>query len=234
MTYNEFIDMAKNPAADIRPSVFALHVYKFSEGMEPEYPEFDIDESVIYSLSYSDAQCRMQGLANVENVYCFQIRQLPLGVAIEHYDYSKLWLFDKSGNMIDHSFVSSILADGNSGFYAPSLGRPQETIRFKPGDIIEFLTNQDTVRIGIIICRPISSEALWRCMRMDYSEDSITPETPFIDFSDDIYFVIDKDSKSIRDDYNVPSTSALPLSRPLPSDLKERLVANYEKLFTES
>lgn len=234
MTYNEFIDMANKPAADTRPSVFALHIYKFSEGLEPEYPEFDIDESVIYSPSYGDAQCRMLELVNAENIYCFQIRQLPLAVAIERDDYSKLWLFDKSGNMIDHSFVSSILTDGNNGFYAPFLGRPQETIRFKPGDIIEYLTNQGTIRIGVILRRPISSDALWRGMRMDYSEDSITPETSFIDFSDDIYLVIDKDSKSIRDDYNVPSTSALPLSLPFPSDLKEQLVANYEKLFAKS
>lgn len=228
MTYDEFRDMATNQPVDERPSVFALYVFRFGYGAEPEYPEFNVDESVIYFSTCDEAKRRMLELVSDERAYCFQIWQLPLGVETERFDYSWLWLFDKSGKMIDHSYASAILADGSGYFNAPFRGRPEEAIRFKPGDIIEYLTGNGQVKIGIVLYTPTTIDELWQRMTKNRDESDISPDTMFMDYSDDIYIVIDEDYQQWGNDHNVDSTSALPLSLPLPDDKRERLIAKYE------
>lgn len=225
MTYSEYKQLASNPPADERPSVYMLKVYRYFHYGEPEYPEFRVDETQLYFLTYTEAENCMRGLVGSERIYCFQILQLPLGVECQEEDYSRLWLFDKNGCMIDRSYASSI---GRNGLYPIFRGRPKDKIRFKPGDIIEFLCGKGTVRIGVVLYQPQDYETLWSRITKHRPESEIKPETQYLDYSDDIYLVIDEDYKCWGYDMNVECTSILPLSLPLPDDMRQRLIAKYE------
>lgn len=227
MTYEEFEQVAMNPPEDKRPSMFVLHVFRLPNDDESEYPEFDVREKEIYFSSFEAATERMLDLVGLERICCFQIRQIPLGIEAECGDYSRLWLYSKDGVLLDRAYASSIFAD-SSMRYEPFHGRTESNTRFRPGDIIEYLAGDGKVRIGVVLYTPCSVKRLWEQMMKHHSEADINPDDQYMDFSDDNYIVIDEDYECWGCDYNVQSYDILPLSMPLPDDMRNRLVAKYE------
>lgn len=227
MTYEEFEQMAMNPLEDKRPSVFVLHVFRLTNSEEPEYPEFDIREKEIYFSSFETAKERMRELVGSERIYCFQIKQIPLGVETECGDYSRLWLYSRDGALLDRSYASSIFAD-SSMRYEPFWGRTESNTRFRPGDFIEYLAGDGKVRIGVVLYTPCSVKRLWGQIMKHHNEADISPNDQYMDFSDDNYIVIDEDYECWGDDYNVQSYDILPLSMPLPEDMRKRLTSKYK------
>ncbi|MCM1139187.1 MAG: hypothetical protein NC453_11515 [Muribaculum sp.] len=228
MTYREFEQLAMNPPEDKRPSVFVLHVYRYAKGCEPaEYPEFDVDCKLYYFVSLEQAIDKMQEFVGSERLYCFQIKQIPLGIRTESGDYSRLWLYNRDGFLLDRSYASSIFA-GSDERYEPFRGRTESNTRFRPGDIIEYLAGDCKVRIGVVLYTPCSVKRLWEQMTKHHTEAEINPNDQYMDFSDDNYIVIDEDYECWGCDYNVQSYDVLPLSMPLPEDMQKRLMAKYE------
>lgn len=154
---------------------------------------------------------------------------MPLGVELESDSYSKLWIYDRSGRLLDRSLTSSVYTPGKYPFgFAPFYSRPEDEIRFKPGDIIEYLNGDHEVKIGIVLYVPPSSTDIWKRV-IDYQKAKVTDRLLiFADYSDDIYLVIDEDYQCWCYDINVPPTSILPLSIPLTPDTRDKLTAKYQ------
>lgn len=230
MTREEYIKLAENPPVDERPSLFVLHVYKYAINTEHEYPMFRVNESRYRYLTKSDAEEMMKTLCGEERLYCFQITQLPMGVETRTCfgaEHSRLWLYDRNGELLDWMWSSSLKIDDWTEL-AAYRGRTENTIRFKPGDIIEFLTGNGCVRFGVVLYSTPSAGGRWDSITEKHSPDEITPFNWKMDFSDDRYLVIDEDYKCWGCDMNVAPTDILPLSLPLPDDMRQRLIAKYE------
>ncbi|MCM1142355.1 MAG: hypothetical protein NC453_27610 [Muribaculum sp.] len=227
MTYEEFEYMATHPQEDAGPSIFRLSVFSLPPTVEPEYPSFAVDETVVYFNTREEAVSRMRELAGGEQIYCFQIARLPLGQEMDLDSYSNLWLYNKEGELLDRSFVSSVYKEGQGLGYAPFLGRPKAYTRFKEGDIIEYLSGHYEVKVGIILYQHITFEDIWQRTSKYWEAGGKDPLPMFADYSDDIYLVIDEDYKCWGYDINVQSTSILPLSVPISDELREKLEAKY-------
>lgn len=227
MTYEEFERLATNPPEDKRPSVYVLHVFKAALNTEAEYPEFVVDDCLWYFQSFDEAFNQMQLLTQTDRLHCFQIKQIPIGVEVKCNEYSRLWLYNRQGILIDRSYASSIYGDEYTR-YAPFRGRPENAIRFKPGDIVEYLNGDGRVYIGVVLYTPCTVRRLWERMIKHHNEEEITPDDLYMDFSDDNYIVIDEDYECWGCDYNIQSYDVLPLSMPLPEDMRKRLMAKYE------
>ncbi|MCM1474956.1 MAG: hypothetical protein NC036_01760 [Muribaculaceae bacterium] len=219
--------MATHPQEDTGSSIFRLSVFCLPPTVEPEYPSFGVDETVVYFNSREEAVSRMTELAGSEQIYCFQIARLPLGQEMNPDSYSNLWLYNEEGELLDRSFVSSIYHEGQGLGYAPFFGRPKAYTRFKKGDIIEYLSGHYEVKVGIILYQHITFEDIWERTHKYWEAGGKEPLPMFADYSDDIYLVIDEDYKCWGYDINVQSTSILPLSVPISDELREKLEAKY-------
>lgn len=228
MTYEEFIELAMDPPDDIRPSVFVLHIFRIAQNSEMEYPEFYIEENRLYFTTLDQAKEHLIGMVGSERIYCFQIRQIPLGIETKVGDYSCLWLYGADGVLLDRSYASSIFDDGNGSVFPPFRGRSDNAIRFNKGDIVEYLSGNGSVKLGVVLYQPCRDKDIWNRLIKRHKETDITQDTVCMDYSDDIYIVIDEEYECWGYDQNVPATSILTLSKDIPEDMRERLMAKYE------
>lgn len=234
MKESEYKSLALSPPTDNRPSVFELKVITIlydSDGNHNHSYPFQIDSCNCYFfLTYDDAISKMQSLSHTPNVYCFQLRQLPIGVEIGNSfveEYSQMWLFSGNGELLDHTLASSLECDKDTPLY-PFRGRPEQLMRFQQGEIVEFMYSDTEVRLGIVLYTPATDDDVWNYLRKFHAEDEITEYSRGRDFSDDIYIVIDENYKCWGYDKNVLPTYMLSPSFPIPEELRRRLIEKYE------
>lgn len=125
---------------------------------EAEYPMFDVDFNSYYFHSLEEAERYMREklapLSPLEDTYCFLIEQLPVGAHL-FYNRGARWSYDADGRLVDYALAE--MDDEES----VSFGRTSNRLRFRKGDMVEFLEGE-VVRLAIVADDGPTVEAQWQ------------------------------------------------------------------------
>lgn len=192
-----------NPPITKEPSVYRTDIFRI---IEPEiegnyYPEFSVRkrESFMFpSLEESMEFIKSGEIAKYdeEPIYCIHVYELPVGKDIVYTCCKREWVFDGEGNLMEKSVCSSLTEDLDSPeghFY----GRAKDSIRFKPGDIVEVhdMENME-VRLAIVLALCNDIESCWmeyqkvieNCKEEGLSEEN-ADDNYWLYACDDCYYV---------------------------------------------
>ncbi len=151
LTYEEFIEISKNPPKWKGKTIFRLMKVVFGWYEERRrYPTYSVDwltQTYFQTLEAAERVMRKNHL-NKENIYCYYLLECPFGVEMWDKQYVSCRVYDKDGCLIERSLCADLL----NGEYECErfFGRPVEMRRFKPGDIVEVL-HGDMVRLSIVV-----------------------------------------------------------------------------------
>jgi hypothetical protein len=195
ITFEEFKELALNPPTRNEKATFTVEVYLYVPE-QSKYPEFDIYSGGSYCFpTFQQAEERIRKIASEFNngytsLYCFYIhRDLDIQDCSDH---DKSWMYDEKGNLVAETYAP--LSPGEN-LLSRFRGRPEESILFHPGDIVE-LVNGKGVTLGIVVHEPPSIECAWELYQGAWKRNmefySITlekaMELPFLDSVDDCYY----------------------------------------------
>lgn len=234
MTYQEFEQLALNPAKAEGQTIFAVSEIDLAylpKTRKSRYPSFKVYRRVIgYSDSLDGAEKLMRKAIthayDKDEIYCFHINEHLLDVCEDECPEGISWrLYNHEGNLIDQTWFESRTTDNQLSL--KYRGRPKTSVRFKAGDIVEVLQGNE-VRLAVATHSPIDIEWCWRlrnriATRME-KEGSITDEmieeNYYLDDSDDQAAVIDGPGYEYH--HHIPTLNIMPLRFPLSSRLRKR------------
>ena len=171
MIYEEFREMALNPPRRDVETIFQVIEYDVRDlpvHRRCHYPKFDVRHFCVgYGKTLIEAEnimkeaIREAGKYNTE-IYCFHIKEYPIGeyMSFNREGYGVSWrLYDSTGRFLDRTYCSDLELDRGTpyGYYR---GRPEESFRFKGGDIVEVLDG-DEVRLAVATGSPLNIEWYW-------------------------------------------------------------------------
>lgn len=252
MTCEEFKQLALTPPRRDEDTIFEITMLEI--GFVPErrrelYPKFPVRrvrigfsstlagaEKLIFAAISNAAQ---QDEAN--KICCFHVKEYPLDThdEIGYSNYGTSWrLYDQNGNLIDHTWCSSMERDFDTE-YGKFRGRPPESIRFKAGDVVEIYDERNScIRLAIATQSPVDIDWCWRYRERCREELSpgITDNglelgwTYGLDFGDDQVAVIDGPGYEYHE--HIQTLNIMPLRFPLSDKLRlryERFWKAYQK-----
>lgn len=255
MTFEEFRAMAINPPRRDMETIFEVIEYDVKElagRKRSHYPKFDVRHFCVgYGKSLTEAEKIMKeaiayaGKYDTE-IYCFHIKEFPIGeyISFNWEGYGVSWrLYDSTGRFLDKTYCSDLERDHNTTF-GRYRGRPEESFRFKEGDIVEVLDG-DEVRLAIATSAPLTVEWYWELRERirkrkgliwEYEEDKeLTDEEVeaayFPDSGDDQIPVIDGPSYSTHDHVHI--LNIMPLRYPLSAKLRKKYEGYYRAMLKE-
>lgn len=171
MTFEEFREMALNPPKRDMETIFEVIEYDVKDlpgRRRSHYPKFDVRHFCVgYGKTLMEAENIMKkAIAEADaydtEIYCFHIKEFPIGEYMsfnwEGYGVS-WWLYDLDGRLLDKTYCSDLERDHGTPF-GHYRGRPEESFRFKDGDIVEVLDG-DEVRLAVAAGSPLSVEWGW-------------------------------------------------------------------------
>lgn len=251
MTFEEFRELALNPPRRERETVFEVIEYEVRDlagRRRSHYPKFDVRHFCVgFGKSLEEAEAVMRKAIDAkeewdDDVYCFHIKEFPIGeyMAFNWEGYGVSWrLYDAEGRFMDTSYCSDLREDHDTR-YGRYRGRPEETFRFKAGDIVEVLDG-DEVRLAVATGEPLSVEWYWGLrerIRKRLEEehqrevtDEEVEEDYIADSSDDQVPVIDGPSYSTHDHVHI--LNIMPLSYQISKKLRERYEGYYRAMLKE-
>lgn len=241
MTYEDFKLLALNPPRRDEETVFEvtmLEIAPLPDHRRNHYPKFPVTVRRIgFSLSLSGSEKLIRTAVSAamkqgaeEDIYCFHVKEYP----VDEFDpmgccnYGVAWrLYDSMGQLIDHSWCSSLERDFDTDF-GRFRGRPDESIRFKAGDIVEvYDAREECVKLAVATQSPINIDWCWdyrgRCRK---ELDPTTPDDSGLgwyyglDFGDDQAAVIDGPGYEYHQ--HVQTLDIMPLRFPLSAKLRKR------------
>ncbi len=189
MTFEEFESMALNPPRREEETIFEVIEYNICplpERKRSHYPRYGVYNSRIgFAHSLNEAETMMQNaikraLEYEEEIYCFHIKEYPLG---ENLNCSfvdlgiSCRLYDSNGAQLDRTYCSYLDRDFGTE-YGRFRGRPENSMRIKPGEIVEIL-NEDEVILAVAVGSNISIERCWD--QLDYMRDCSDDQITVID-----------------------------------------------------
>lgn len=241
MTYEDFKRLALNPPRRDEDTVFEITIMEIAslpEHRRNYYPKFPVTERRIgFSLSLSEAEELIRTAVSVaakqgdeDDIYCFHVKEYPVDVFdnMGCYNYGIMWrLYDNTGNLMDHTWCSSMDRDFHTEF-GKFRGRPDESIRFEAGDIVEvYDAREKCIKLAVATQSPINVDWCWkyrgRC------REELSPGTPDdsdlgwyygLDFSDDQAAVIDGPGYEYHQ--HIPTLNIMPLRFPISDKLRKR------------
>lgn len=255
MTFEEFKELAMNPPRRDEETIFEVIEYDVKdlpERKRSHYPKFDVRHyRVGISHTLSEAEVLMHKaierakLYNDE-IYCFHIKEYPVGelLSVAWDDYGESWrLYDSNERFLDKTYCSALERNHRTE-YGRYRGRPEESFRFKAGDIVEVLDG-DEVRLAVATGSGHSIEwywELWQRIRkregLLYNQDEKhkmtdeeVEEQYFPDSSDDQTPVIDGPSYATHD--HVHTLNIMPLRYKLSKRLRKRYEDYYKAMLKE-
>ncbi|MDE7420960.1 MAG: hypothetical protein K2N35_12205 [Muribaculaceae bacterium] len=80
-------------------------------------------------------------------IFAIFLYELPINKDVSNNQFQMVWSYDRLGNMIDHSYSTEVIEDIDHSS-AKYRGREKESIRFKPGEIVEIYEFQDPCLSG--------------------------------------------------------------------------------------
>ena len=209
------------------------------------YPKFDVRHFCVgYGKTLIEAEnimkeaIREAGKYNTE-IYCFHIKEYPIGeyMSFNREGYGVSWrLYDSTGRFLDRTYCSDLELDRGTpyGYYR---GRPEESFRFKGGDIVEVLDG-DEVRLAVATGSPLNIEWYWELReRMKkgvgligdhdvdkaMTDDEVETAYNIPDSSDDHIPVIDGSGYFTSGQI----LNIMPLRYPISKKLRERYEGHY-------
>lgn len=203
------------------------------------YPEFKVCKSESFIMhTFEDAQRFLHSEAiskeDYRPLYCIRIYELPFGKDVVNDLCKREWVFDSELNLVNQSACSSLLEDLDKpeGHF---WGRTKESIRFRPGDIVEVHDRENgVVRLAVVVSLHNDIDTCWR----DYQETVRLCEIEGIGVefaddnyscyaSDDCYGVVDEPDSN--DNHSYPYTTDVFAPRfPIPDEQREHLNKCYD------
>ena len=122
----------------------------------------------------------------IEQLYALYIYELPINCDISCDQYQRLWVYDRTGNLNAQSVCAAMIKelDHTSARFR---GRYAESIRFKPGDIVEvYDRDKKQVRLGVVVKQPPTIEQCWEMRKA--VEKACIAESIGIENTDDNYW----------------------------------------------
>lgn len=255
MTFEEFRDMAINlPRRDV-DTIFQVIEYDVKDlpgRRRCRYPKFGVRHFCVgYGKTLMEAENIMKEAIREAckydtEIYCFHIKEFPIGEYISfHWEgYGFSWrLYDLDGRFLDRTYCSDLILDHNTPF-GRYRGRPEESFRFREGDIVEVLDG-DEVRLAVAAGSPLSVEWFWElrerirkrkgfigeCDEDKELTDEEMESAYFPDSSDDQIPVIDGPSYATHEHVHI--LNIMPLRYPLSKKLRERYEGYYKAMLKE-
>ena len=235
MTFEEFKNKALNPKECDAPGVYRVRLYNYYT--ESEYPITELEEGFeFYFPTFEEAKqnIRSYSYGKHSKPYCGFITFHKYGGNASMQSFNKLWLFDTEGNLLDESLSPGTV----ECHYIPFRGRPQDKIRFSPGDIVEVIDlYTNTASLSIVIRQPISIEQAWAINLKKYKSEGVEvislpyeEKIAILMTEDDHYKVIHiSDDKNDYLNMHPHPTLIMPLHTPVPDDLKKLLKIKMEE-----
>lgn len=250
MTYDEFKNLALNPPQRDEDTIFEVTMIEIDalpEHRRNHYPKFGVTslrigfsgtlsgaEKLIKMAITNDNQEREAAENRLDiytrDIYFFHIKEYPLDVIDETgcHNYGVSWrLYDSQGNLMDHTWSSSMGRDFDTDF-GRFRGRSDDSIRFKAGDIVEVYDDYNKcVRLAVATQSPVSIDWCWayrgRCLSGLFGENKPAEGDEWfygLDFSDDQTAVIDGPGYEYHE--HIPTLCIMPLRFPLSDKLRKR------------
>ncbi len=247
LTKEEFLALALNPPVKERETLFVLTqmcIEPLEGGKRQHYPKYGLYAGLIsYHRSAADAEKEMRRQAEEHkldpernpDVFCYYLREFPYSQATYRYGNVSCRTYDKEGNLLVASRCSDLREDEPE--YRRFFGRPKELVRFKKGDIIEYIY-RGKAALGVIALTPLTPQQAWeqRCRSLELMSkrtpsEEITEEHAMWmcpDYSEDCYVVIDGPSHAWHSHVHV--TDVFAPHFPIPPYMRRRYEKYYEKV----
>ena len=251
MTFEEFRAMALNtPCRDVE-TIFQVIEYDVRDlpgRRRRHYPKFDVRHFCVgFGRTVEEAEAIMlKAIAEKgeydDEIYCFHIKEYPIGeyMSFNWEGYGVSWrLYDSTGRFLDRTYCSDLELDHRTP-YGQYRGRPEESFRFKGGDIVEVLDG-DEVRLAVATGVPLTIEWYWGLrerirkriveeMQREVTEEEL--EKAYIpDSSDDQIPVIDGPSYATHEHVHI--LNLMPLRYPLSKNLRDKYEGYYRAMLKE-
>lgn len=191
------------PKEDLRECFSQIdYICEKSDENEPEYyPEYKVCKAQSFLMpAFEDAK-RLIHSEEISNddyrpIYCIHIYELPFGKDVISDLCKREWVFDCEGKLLEQSVCSSLLEDLDKpeGHF---WGRPKDSIRFKPGYIVEVHDKENgVVKLAIVLALCNDIESCWReyqkviesCNKEGLLEKN-ADNNYWLNASDDCYYV---------------------------------------------
>lgn len=241
MTKEEFLTLAKHKPEITSPTVYKLIIYTYDKNAKSYRKNGKTGEwyltlstgANLYSSKESAESALLSYINSPEDllgqIHHALIQRIYLDENVNGGGTVQWWLYDSVGIEIDHSVCSDIVTDVMS-IHDVFLGRNTEEIRFKPGDIVEFLTCDNKVFLTILNDTPPTVERMWQSYedavkRCGPSKDGFYEEPYYICSIKDMYYYIQRDGF----DPDAPVYCFFKPILTVPKKAKEELTARYER-----
>ena len=251
MTFEEFKEIAINPPRRDVDTIFQVIEYDVRDlpgRRRRHYPKFDVRHFCVgFGRTVEEAEAIMlKAIAEKgeydDEIYCFHIKEFPIGeyMSFNWEGYGVSWrLYDSTGRFLDRTYCSDLELDHRTP-YGQYRGRPEESFRFKAGDIVEVLDG-DEVRLAVATGVPLTIEWYWGLrerirkriveeMQREVTEEEL--EKAYIpDSSDDQIPVIDGPSYATHEHVHI--LNLMPLRYPLSKNLRDQYEGYYRAMLKE-
>lgn len=156
------------PEEDLRECFSRIdYIHEKSDENEPEYyPEYKVCKAQSFLMpTFEDAKRLIHSeeiSKDYRPIYSIHIYELPFGKDVISDLCKREWVFDCEGNLLEQSVCSSLMEDLDKpeGHF---WGRPKDSIRFKPGDIVEVHDKENgVVRLGVVVSLHNDIDICWR------------------------------------------------------------------------
>lgn len=241
MTYEEFKALAMNPPYTYKPAVYRIDVFRIQEPDNGKsrftiYPKYRVRKAQSFIMpTFEDAGAFINSdqlsMDDDRPIYCIRVYELPFGKDVISDLCRREWVFDSECNLVNQSACSSLLEDLNNpeGHF---WGRPEESIRFKPGDIVEVHDRENgIVKLAVIFALHNDIDTCWReyqdTVRLCEVEGLHTEDADknySLNALDDYYVIVD----GLNLDLNLSqahTTDVFTPRFPIPYELKKHLTA---------
>ncbi len=247
MTYEEFKALAMNPPYNYEPVVYRIDVFRIQEPDNGKSrvticAEYKVCKSQSFIMpTFEDAEAFIKSdqlsVDDDRPIYCIHIYELPFGKDVISDMCKREWVFDGECNLVNQSACSSLIEDFDNpeGHF---WGRPEESIRFKRGDIVEVHDRQNgIVRLAVIVSLHNDIDTCWR----DYQDTvrlceiegvgvEFADENYCVNALDDYYEVVDDSGEhNLSDAY---TTDVFAPRVPISAQLKTHLNKCYSIAIT--
>lgn len=241
MTKEEFYYLAGNKPEITLPTVYKLIIYSFDKDVKHYHKNCKTEEwyltlSTVQNL-YSSKESAENALISYINssedgwgqIHHALIQRILLDEKVNEGGTTQWWLYDSTGTEIDHSLCSDIVTDEMT-VYDVFFGRKPNEIRFKPGDIVEYMDVDNQLHLTVLNDTPPTIEMMWQ-----HYEDSVNKQEPnsvgkfnepyFVGAMKDMYYFI----QSNGFDPDAPVYCFFKPTLSVPEKAKKELTARYKR-----
>lgn len=232
--------LAINPEENLRERFSQIdYIHEESDENESEnYPEYKVCKAQSFLMpNFEDAERLIHSEEiskdDYRPIYCIHIYELPFGKDVISDLCKREWVFNCKGNLLEQSVCSSLMEDLDKpeGHF---WGRPKDSIKFNPGDIVEVHDKENgVVRLAIVLALCNNIESCWSeyqkvigsCKEEGLSEEN-ADNNYWLYACDDCYYV-GYDSE-LEYGTSFPCTTNVFAPRfPIPKNLKKQLFDCY-------